>query len=158
MPSRLGTIQIRHTSKKKANVVAMVDIPYLAQEMKIIITPLVIQNPTPFHYESEKAFPWRYELKVYKQGNENQPLVISDPNVTSIVKPGGMTQSGRVFAQRTIEPLAKAKGEEVRNYTSTPAQNIESQGGSSCLKVVASQKNVEEFLRIIKKSDYRVVD
>lgn len=134
------------------------DIPYLSLEMQILITPLVIKNPIPFHYESEKALPWRYEPKVYKQGHENQPIVISDPNVTSIVKPRGMTRSGRVFAQRTIEPLAKAKGEEVRNDTPTPAQNIESQGGSSSPKVVASQKDVEEFLRIIKKSDYRVVD
>lgn len=117
--------------------------------MQIPITPLVIQFATPFPYESEKVVPWRYEPKVYKQGHESKPLVIIEPTVTSIVGPGGMTRSGRVFSQRTVE---------VANDTSVLAHNTESQGGSLSPKDVVSLKEVEEFLRIIRKIDYKVVD
>lgn len=89
--------------------------------------------------------PGRYKPKAYKQRHKNQPLVINESNVTSIVEPGGMTRSGRVFAQRTVEPLAKAKGKEVASDTLVPAQNAKSQGGPLSPKVAASQKEADEF-------------
>lgn len=69
-----------------------------------------------------------------------------------------MTCSCRVFAQRTIKPLAIAKGKEVANDNPIPAPNAESQGEPLSSKAVASQKEAEEFLRAIKKSDYNVVN
>lgn len=66
--------------------------------------------------------------------------------MTTIVGLGGMTQSGRVFSIRSVEPLAKAKGKEITTNTQNPALNVESQEESSSPKASTSQKEVEEFL------------
>lgn len=42
--------------------------------------------------------------------------------------------------------------------TPVHAQNFELKGGPSSPKVAVSKKEAEEFLRIIKKSDHKVVD
>lgn len=67
-----------------------------------------------------------------------------------------MTRNSRVFAhaptqERNFKPLAKAKGKEITS-------NAQDHEGTSSPRAFASQKEVEEFLRIIKKSDYRVVN
>lgn len=126
--------------------------------MHIPVTSLVIQISAMFPYKSAKVVPWRYGPKIYRQGQENQHLVINEPNVTTIVRPGGMTLSGRVFAPRVIKPTTKPKGKKITTDTHNPAQNSESQEESSSPKASASQKEAEEFLRIIKKSNYKVVD
>lgn len=100
-----GTIQIGRLIKEDKGVV-VVGILYPTPEVHIPVTPLVIQIPSYFPYESTRAVTWRYEPNVYKQGQENQPLVINEPNVTTIPGPGGMTRRGPVFAQRSVEPLA----------------------------------------------------
>lgn len=116
----------------------MLEIPYPTLEVQILITPLVIQVPSPFPYESIKAIHWVYEPKAYKRGYENQPLIVNEPNVTSIVGPEGMTRSGRVFVPKVVKLLAKAKGKEVANDISIPAQSVESKEGLSSPKAVAS--------------------
>lgn len=60
--------------------------------------------------------------------------------------------------QRTVKPSAKAKGKEVANDTLVPAPNAESQEVPLSHKVVASPTKYKKLLRIIKKSDYKVVD
>lgn len=94
--------------------------------MQIPITPLVIQVPVMFPFESGQAIPWRYEPKVYRKGQENQPLIINEPDVTTIAGLGGMTLSGWVFSPRNVEPLAKAKEKEIASNTQNSAQNVES--------------------------------
>lgn len=91
----------------------VLEIPYATPEMQISITHLAIQVPTPLPYKSIQVVPWRYGPKVYKYGYESRPLVINEPNVTTISGVGGMAQSGRVFAPKNAEPLAKAKGKRL---------------------------------------------
>lgn len=62
--------------------------------------------------------------RAFKQGHEDQPLVINEPNVTSIVGPARMTRSGRVFAPRTVDVSAKAKGKEVATHVQIPTPNV----------------------------------
>lgn len=69
-----------------------------------------------------------------------------------------MTRSDRVFSPRSVEHLAKAKGKEYATNTQNPAQNVESHEESSTPKVASSQKEAGEFLQIIKKSDFKMVD
>lgn len=88
-----GTVQIGSPIKEGKKIV-MMDVSYPTPEVHIPITPWVIQIPASFPYESIQAIPRRYVPKVYKQGQENQPLVINEPNVTNIVGPEGMTRSG----------------------------------------------------------------
>lgn len=75
-----GTMQIeRHIEENK---VVMINI---VVSVKISITHLVIEFPAPFDYKSEKVVSWIYQPKSFKQGKEDQPVVINEPYVTSIV-------------------------------------------------------------------------
>lgn len=90
-----GEMQIeRHNEDMKEKEIVMIDIPYDAINIEIPITPSVIEFPAPFAYEDEKAVPWIYQPRAFKKGQEDQPVVINEPNVTSIVGPAGMTRSG----------------------------------------------------------------
>lgn len=88
-----GTIQIGCPIKEGKKIV-MMDVSYPTPEVYIPITPWVIQIPASFPYESMQAKPQRHVPKVYKQGQENQPLVTNEPNVTNIASPEGMTRNG----------------------------------------------------------------
>ncbi|XP_050908987.1 uncharacterized protein LOC127122740 [Lathyrus oleraceus] len=152
-----GELQInRRVKSKRQEEIVVVDIPYDEVNGEIPISPLVIEFPAPFAYEDEKAVPWIYQPRAFKQGQEDQPLMINEPNITSIMGPAGMTRSGRMFAPRTADPSRKAKGKEVAGQI--PVPNKEMQGMHLSPKVAVTREEAEEFLRIIKKSDYKVVD
>ncbi|XP_050895276.1 uncharacterized protein LOC127101883 [Lathyrus oleraceus] len=122
-------------------------IPHLA-------APLVIIVPSPFHFESTKVVPWKYNSAVYIHGEKQEEPNISSESTINIASIGGMTQSGRIFAsvpspeKDNIEVVAKNKGKQV---VSTSQGQVPPQNKSV-------PEDVEEFLRIIKRSDYKVVD
>ncbi|XP_050895907.1 uncharacterized protein LOC127102596 [Lathyrus oleraceus] len=152
-----GELQInRRVKRKRREEIVVVDIPYDEVNVEIPISPLVIEFPTPFAYEDEKAIPWIYQPRAFKQGQEDQPLRINEPNITSFVGPTGMTRSGQVFAPRTADTSAKAKGKEA--VVQIPVPNQEMQDMHMSPKAAVTREEAEEFLRIIKKSDYKVVD
>ncbi|XP_050878617.1 uncharacterized protein LOC127082421 [Lathyrus oleraceus] len=114
------------------------------------VTPIVITVPTPFPYVDTKAVPWMYDTSVYIHGQkiQEEPLKSSDPMI-NIIGTSGITRSGRIFAPTptpigTINPSTSNKGKQIDG-----AQQREDPTPSN---------EVDEFLRIIKKSDYRVVD
>ncbi|XP_050910855.1 uncharacterized protein LOC127126039 [Lathyrus oleraceus] len=134
-------------------------------------TPATIVAPVR-RAENNNAVPWRYD-NAYRSNRraENRvkpsnqapvtifapaskaPVVVS-PAVDNVGGPGGFTRSGRLFAPQQLrdanaEASAKAKGKQAV-VDEVPAQaNVP--GGSF-------EKDVEEFMRIIKKSDYKIVD
>lgn len=85
-------------------------------------------------------------------------MVVKEPNVTSIIGPAGITRSGRVFEPRAVDTSTKTKGQEVATPVQIPVPNLEMQEMHLSPKVAVTREEVEEFLRIIKKSDYKVVD
>ncbi|XP_050897045.1 uncharacterized protein LOC127103847 [Lathyrus oleraceus] len=152
-----GELQINCRVKSKhQEEIAVVDIPYDEVKVEIPISPLVIEFPTPFTYKDEKPVPWIYQPRAFKQGQEDLPLMINEPNVTSIVGPAGITRSGRVFTPRTVDTSPKTKGKEA--VVQIPVPNQEMQDMHLSPKVAVTREEAEEFLRIIKKSDYKVVD
>ncbi|XP_050877316.1 uncharacterized protein LOC127081075 [Lathyrus oleraceus] len=128
-------------------------IPYDFSQLTLLtnpITPIVITVPTPFPYVDTKAVPWMYDTSVYIHGQKEQeePIKSSDPMI-NITGTSGVTRSGRIFASTptpigTINPSTLDKGKQIDG-----AQQRQDPTPSS---------EVDEFLRIIKKSDYRVVD
>ncbi|XP_058736800.1 uncharacterized protein LOC131609162 [Vicia villosa] len=83
-----------------------------------------------------KAVPWEYDFG-------------TNAAVSNIVGPGGMTRSGRIFkATQSNENLAQASNQTAATPT---VEGIPKDKG-------ATDKDAEEFLALIKKSDYRVVD
>ncbi|XP_050875850.1 uncharacterized protein LOC127079506 [Lathyrus oleraceus] len=154
-----GELQINHCVKSKGEEeIAVVDIPYDEVNVEILISPLVIEFLAPFAYEDEKAVSWIYQPKAFKQGQEDQPLMINEPNITSIMGPAGITRSGRVLAPRIVDASAKAKGKEVVVPIQIPVPNQEMKEMHLSPKAAVTHEEAEEFLRIIKKSDYKVVD
>ncbi|XP_050915375.1 uncharacterized protein LOC127130402 [Lathyrus oleraceus] len=152
-----GKLQINCCVKsKRQEEIAVVDIPYDEVKVEIPISPLVIEFPAPFAYKDKKAVPLIYHPRAFKQGKEDRPLMINKPNVTSIVGPTGMTRSGRVFAPRIVDTSAKTKGKETA--VQIPVPNQEMQDMHLSPKAAVTREEAEEFLRIIKKSDYKVVD
>ncbi|XP_058763532.1 uncharacterized protein LOC131636973, partial [Vicia villosa] len=107
--------------------------------------PLLI--PTPVHtriipvrdqypMDKMKAVPWEYESN-------------TNTDVTNIVGPGGMTRSGRIFnTAKPNENLAQASDQT----TVVPTEKSTSKDKET------TNKDAEEFLELIKKSDYKVVD
>jgi hypothetical protein len=152
-----GELQITYRVKsKRQEEIAVVDIPYDEVKVEIPISPLVIEFPAPFEYKDEKAVPWIYQPRAFKQGQEDKPLMINEPNVTSIVGPAGMTRSVRVFAPRTADTSERAKGKEAAVQIPIPNQGMQDMHLSP--KASVTHEEAEEFLKIIKKSDYKVVD
>ncbi|XP_058784481.1 uncharacterized protein LOC131659286 [Vicia villosa] len=96
----------------------------------------IIPVRDPYPVDKMKAVPWEYDSS-------------TNTDVTNIVGPGGMTRSGRIFnTAKPNENLAQA---------SNQATVVPTEEGTSKDKETAN-KDAEEFLALIKKSDYRVVD
>ncbi|XP_050915899.1 uncharacterized protein LOC127130992 [Lathyrus oleraceus] len=114
------------------------------------VTPIIITFPTPFPHVDTKAVPWMYDTSVYIHGQkiQEEPLKSSDPMI-NITGTSGITRSGRIFVSTptligTINPSTSDKGKQI--------------DGAQQRQDPAPSNEVDEFLRIIKKSDYRVVD
>ncbi|XP_058757655.1 uncharacterized protein LOC131630928 [Vicia villosa] len=141
------------------NAVNVASIPYTPAKIPIPARapPLVITSPGPVPYTSEKAIPWNYGGEVFYQGAKYEIKVpVEKEDVDNVVGIGRMTRSGRIFnpPQSTrddnTEAQAQAKGKGVTEDTLDQGQSSNSED------TVA--KEMEEFLKIIKKSEYKVVD
>ncbi|XP_058753721.1 uncharacterized protein LOC131626905 [Vicia villosa] len=132
-----------------------VSIPYEEQPAALMITV-----PGPIPYESERAIPWHYGSDVYYYGTkeEGEPskekfVEAAVANTDNFAGIGRITRNGRVFSpqlvQNNADGLAKAKGKQVL----TDVQNSPTQNGPPDSAVPS--KDVEELLRIIRKSDYK---
>ncbi|XP_050914650.1 uncharacterized protein LOC127129531 [Lathyrus oleraceus] len=120
------------------------------------ITSLVITVPAPFAFGNTKAMPWNYESKVYlyEQEMKEEPVKPEEASV-NITGAGGITRNGRVFAP--VPPADKGdQGASSRN-PGKKVVNDDGQGQNAAQKVTPTDE-VDEFLRLIKKSDYKVVD
>ncbi|XP_050902856.1 uncharacterized protein LOC127115319 [Lathyrus oleraceus] len=102
--------------------------------------PIVFHVPASFLFESTKFVPWNYNSTTYAG---DKPIVL-EPVVTNIAGIGGMTRSGRVFA-----PEQPSKGKTLEGSKKKETKSS---------KKTIAQEEAEEFLRLIRKSDYKVVD
>ncbi|XP_050915318.1 uncharacterized protein LOC127130333 [Lathyrus oleraceus] len=101
---------------------------------------LDIKMLSPFPYKSDKVMPWEYAPTTTVNGVE-QPLVYNKV-VTNIADASGLTRSGRVFTPVGLRSRKPDNGK--------------------ALLVIPERRHVpdvdaEEFLRPIRKSDYKVV-
>ncbi|RDX73139.1 hypothetical protein CR513_47292, partial [Mucuna pruriens] len=102
--------------------------------------PLIIQVPARPAYKDNHAVPWQYGPLF-----EEPPVESTDDSpakeVTNIVGAGGMTRSGRIYAPEnrgrkspTLEKIAEAPNEASRG------------------------KEAEEFLKLIRYSEYKLLE
>lgn len=107
---------------------------------------ITIQLPAPFAYDNTKAVPWRYEPMIEENGIL-KPINDATSTVENITGPSKMTHSGLVFG--TSEPLV------VDPQPTMPAVTRKT---DAPVKEAVINDNAAEFLKIIRKSDYRVMD
>ncbi|RDY12007.1 hypothetical protein CR513_03242, partial [Mucuna pruriens] len=102
-------------------------------------SPLIIQVLAKLAYLDNHAVPWLYNsTKVTPKEKD------STKEVTNIVEPGGVTRSGRIYTPDTLRkkiPSSEAKGVAVENT-----------------KVPTIGKEAEEFLKLIRHSEYELLD
>ncbi|KAI5407420.1 hypothetical protein KIW84_053614 [Lathyrus oleraceus] len=123
---------------------------------------LIIKPAGPVPYSSEKAIPFRYNAVAVEDGKE---VTLSSSSVVSIADVSGFTRSGRVFSAPT-KPQAKADFVErpVGNavISPNPAPVVKSSFVQKTPTSVGPSGNVnedcDEMLKLIKKSEYNVVD
>jgi hypothetical protein len=131
-----------------------IEIPYQSKEVQIpvrMVDPMVFHVPAPFPFESTKKVPWNY-LPIVSVGGK--PITNIELDIVNIAGVGGITRSGRIFssdqaskntASTTVEPVKGKSIEEVGI-------------GVGLSKKTIPQGDAEEFLRIIRKSDYKIID
>ncbi|XP_050909656.1 uncharacterized protein LOC127123486 [Lathyrus oleraceus] len=134
------------------NLPEPVEIPYYSGGVVPVnskSSPVEICMPTPFPYESTKVVPWKYEItavdKVVDGSSDAEVTEAIGEDVTNIAGMSRMTRSGRIY---TPEFNVTPQGPTKESTIVTPAKEP---------KVVQSEDAVE-FLKLIKRSDYKVVD
>ncbi|XP_050893358.1 uncharacterized protein LOC127099641 [Lathyrus oleraceus] len=116
---------------------------------KYVISWLVIRLASPMPYESYKDVPYKYNVTMLEDGKKVH--IPSFSFVVNIVDVRGVTRSGRVFsvaAPKRTEDVVVGKPTQEK----TP---IMQSGQSSSMDQSSDQ---DEVLKLIKKSDFNVVD
>ncbi|XP_050920478.1 uncharacterized protein LOC127138120 [Lathyrus oleraceus] len=111
-------------------------------------SPIEICMPMPFPYKSTKDVPWKYEItavdKVIEGSADFEVTEVVSEDVTNIAGMSRMTRSGRIYTPEfNVTPQGPNKESTVAAPTKEP-------------EVVQSEDDVE-FLKLIKRSDYKVV-
>ncbi|KAI5401189.1 hypothetical protein KIW84_065874 [Lathyrus oleraceus] len=129
---------------------------------KKVSPALIIKPAGPVPYSFDKAIPFRYNVVAVEDGKE---VPLSSSSVVSIADVSGLTHSGRVFSAPP-KPQAVVDSVEcpVGNAVISPNPTLVVKP-SSVQKTPASvgpsgnlKEDCDEMLRIIKKSEYSVVD
>ncbi|KAI5427680.1 hypothetical protein KIW84_032914 [Lathyrus oleraceus] len=124
---------------------------------------LIIKPAGPVPYASDKAVPFRYNPVAVEDGKE---VSLPSSSVVNIADVSGLTRSGRVFSAPP-KPQAKADTVErpVGNAVNPPnpapvakPSSIQKTLNSSVGPSGIVNEDCDEMLRLIKKSEYNVVD
>ncbi|KAI5434521.1 hypothetical protein KIW84_021378 [Lathyrus oleraceus] len=126
---------------------------------------LVIKPAGPVPYSSDKAVPFRYNPVAVEDGRE---VSLPSTSITNIADVSGLTRSGRVFS--APKPQARVVASDTVERPVGTAVNVKNPAPvaepSSVQKTHASSvgpsgivnEECDEMLRLIKKSEYNVVD
>ncbi|XP_050909412.1 uncharacterized protein LOC127123212 [Lathyrus oleraceus] len=109
---------------------------------KTSVTPLVINLPGPIPYQSDKAFPYKYNATMIDNGKD-VPL----SSIVNVVNVSRVTGSGRIFAKRT-EDVAAGKQAHVE-FPFEPVGQSDNMNPKS---------DDDEVLKLIRKSEYNLVE
>ncbi|XP_058784441.1 uncharacterized protein LOC131659246 [Vicia villosa] len=127
----------------------VVEISYDSQNMAVI--PLTIQMPKPFPYNSSTTVPWRYGATTIIEKEEYE--IGPEPAIVNIADMIHMTQSGRLFAPVLPKPRSNLLVQV------TPQKDVPRKEPVITEPVFETKDDdMEEFLNLIKKSDYKVVE
>lgn len=117
---------------------------------KSTATPLVICLPGPIPYVSEKAIPYKYNATMIEGGHEVPipPL----PYVSNVAGDSRILRNGRVV------PIVFPKKVNAPMIEEAPAKDPHAVKEVSQSNGADASSKFDEILKLIKKSEYRVVD
>ncbi|KAI5388927.1 hypothetical protein KIW84_074548 [Lathyrus oleraceus] len=104
--------------------------------------PVTITVPGPIPYDKDDVVPWHYGGEVYCNGEKVEDQTASETTISKGKK-----------RKDKVEALARAKGKQAVINEGTPVVTPAPGGSEKEL-----DDDAEEFLRIIKKSEYKLVD
>ncbi|XP_050914130.1 uncharacterized protein LOC127128803 [Lathyrus oleraceus] len=127
------------------------------------IKPIHFRVLTPFPYQNTKAVPWNYETTTYLGGKE---ICIPDTKIVNIVGTGGMNRSGRAGATVPATPSVTTALvlTKVIDNKAVESETFKGKGPMVEKEQVEDHKKSitfeesQEFLKLIKKSDFKIVD
>ncbi|KAI5418127.1 hypothetical protein KIW84_042673 [Lathyrus oleraceus] len=135
---------------------------------KKVSPALIIKPADPVPYYSEKAVPYRYNVVALENGKE---VPLPSSSVVNIADVSGLTRSGRVFLAPP-KPQADVRRNDNVGYAERRVGNAMNAPNpalvvkpASTLKTSVSvgpsgnaKEDCDEMLRLIKRSEYNVVD
>ena len=97
---------------------------------------VITRMPKPFPYKDSHCVPWKYDVSLISTRTEKEEVY---SNISSGLS--GLTKSGRCYSFKELEKRRK----EIGKGTTKPVRN----------RVIT--REVEEFLKVIKNSEYSVI-
>lgn len=178
-----GVLQFtRARVMKEVSFIEPIEIVYQKKKIEAPmkkIQPIYIRAPSPFPYQDSKEVPWKDDATIYVDEKEIQ---FSNTKIVNIAGMCGMTRSGCVFAPKytpkviqapvvipTPPPQAGTSGFVPTVLVKTPS-SFSSTAEVATFKgkeVVQEQEQIEklitvkegqEFIKLIEKSDFKIVD
>ncbi|CAJ2674231.1 unnamed protein product [Trifolium pratense] len=129
------------------NIPKKVEIAFDSQ--KLATAPLVICLPGPLPYASSKVVPYKYHATMIENGQEiPMPTLPTSINIAEVSR---VTRSGRVF------PAVSQKKNDASTSQPVPVEPLILSPSSGRANETISS-DFDEVLKLIKKSEYKVVD
>ncbi|GAU51647.1 hypothetical protein TSUD_414690 [Trifolium subterraneum] len=119
-----------------------------------VVTPLVICPPGPIPYTSNKAIPYKYNATMIEDGREVPiPLLPSAVNTAEVSR---VTRRGRLVSAVSPDKVDAPVNGQVQLENPIVNSELNKELGQSSGNNVNS--DFDEVLKLIKKSEYKVVD
>ncbi|XP_027187860.1 uncharacterized protein [Cicer arietinum] len=114
---------------------------------------LIVQIPSPFSYKDNKAVPWNYNVEVHLAKQKNKDVSSSKTTaVTNVSGIGRMTRNDRICSPGKSQREMRVVFEKA--YTDKEEKKVENEK----VENEVSNEEAQEFLKIIKQSEYKIVD
>ncbi|XP_050909727.1 uncharacterized protein LOC127123560 [Lathyrus oleraceus] len=161
---------VQFSKSKAAEEVAVIEpIIIVYRKKKVEAPPKRIHSihfrvPTPFPCQNTKAIPWNYETTTYLGGKE---IRISDTEIVNIAGAGSMTRSGRAKTNVLATPTVTTAPVVTRVIDNDKAVEAEVSKGKGMLvekeqsddyKKSITIEESQEFLKLFRKSDFKIVE
>jgi len=115
-----------------------------------VVAPLVICLPGPVPYASEKAIPYKYNATMIEDGRE-----VSVPPLPSM---GNIVEDNRVLRNGCVIPVVFPKKVGAPVTEEAQAKDFSVVKDASQSTRADASSDFDEILKLIKKSEYKVVD
>nr|XP_012574207.1 uncharacterized protein LOC105852605 [Cicer arietinum] len=113
---------------------------------------LIVQIPSPFSYKDNKAVPWNYNVEVHLAKQKDKDVSSSKTTAVTNVSGIGMTRNDRICSPGKSQREMRVVFEKA--YTDKEEKKVENEK----VENEVSNEEAQEFLKIIKQSEYKIVD